>query len=205
MFEVKGADVSDIFSQPRVAQDAALRSYDGTKLIPGWSSDLTRGDPLTEEPWDLSKCAARARVRTIVRETAPSFVIGSPPCTMFPSLQNLSKGNRNKARFDKEMKSAKEHVKFCLGLYKMQMAAGRYFLHEQPNSAKSWGMQEVVDMVGLEDVDVVTCDMCAYGVKIVDKLGEALVEKMTKLMSKSPEILKRVGMQCESRAAQSEG
>ena len=87
----------------------------------------------------------------------------------------------------------------------MQLAAGRYFLHAHPGPAKSWDMPEVVDMVAHEDVDVVTCDMCAYGMKIVDKFGEALVEKRAKLMSNSPEILKRVGMQCENRTAQSEG
>ena len=85
----------------------------------------------------MSKCAVRARVRKMVRETAPFLVIGSPPCTMFSSLQNLSKRRRNKAEFDRKMKIAKEHVKFCLEIYKMQMAAGRYFLHEHPNSAKS--------------------------------------------------------------------
>ena len=87
MLEAKGSDVSEIFSQPRVAQEAALRDYDGVKLVPGWSLDLTREDPLTGEPWDLSKCAVRDRVRKMVRETTPFLVIGSPPCTMFPSLQ----------------------------------------------------------------------------------------------------------------------
>ena len=45
---------------------------------------------------------------------------------------------------------------------------------------------EVVDLVAHEDVDVATCDMCAYGMKIKDELGEALVEKRAKLMSNSP-------------------
>ena len=71
MFEVKGSDVAEIFSQPRVAQEAALRSYDGVRLTPGWSLDLTRDDPLTGKPWDLAKSAVRERVRKMVRETAP--------------------------------------------------------------------------------------------------------------------------------------
>ena len=93
MFEAKGSDVSEIFSQPRVAQEAALRDYDGVRLTPGWSLDLTREDPLTGEPWDLSKCAVRERVRKLVRETAPFLVIGSPPCTMFSTLQNFPRTN----------------------------------------------------------------------------------------------------------------
>ena len=38
-------DVSEIFSQPRVAQEAAMRRHGGTDLRPGWSIDLTREDP----------------------------------------------------------------------------------------------------------------------------------------------------------------
>jgi len=119
---------------------------------------------------------------------------------MFSSLQNLSKNRRDKAKFNKAMKEAEEHVKFCMGIYWIQMKAGRYFLHEHPNSASSWNMPEVVEMIANEDVDVVTCDMCAFGLKITDNVGEALVEKRTKLMSNPPEVLKRVGLQCTNRA-----
>ena len=141
----------------------------------------------------------------MVRETVPFLVIGSPPCTMFSSLQNLSKNRRCEVEFKKAMRIAKEHVKFCLGIYKIQMKAGRYFLHEHPNSASSWSMPEVVEMMAHEDVDVTTCDMCAYGLKTSDDIGEALVEKRTKLMSTPPEVLKRVGLQCDNRAAQTKG
>jgi len=205
MFEAKGSDVAEIFSQPRVTQEAALRSYDGVRLTPGWSLDLTRDDPLTGKPWDLAKSAVRERVREMVRETAPFLVIGSPPCTMFSSLQNLSKNRRCEVEFKKAMKIAKEHVKFSLEIYKIQMKAGRYFLHEHPNSASSWSMPEVVEMMAHEDVDVTTCDMCAYGFNTSDNIGEALVEKRTKLMSNPPEVLKRVGLQCDNRAAQTKG
>ena len=103
------------------------------------------------------------------------------------------------------MKSAKEHVKFCLEIYKMQMYAGRYFLHEHPNSASSWSMPEVVDMVAHADVDVVACDMCAYGLKVTDEIGGALVENRTRLMGNSSKIIKRVGLQCKNRTAQATG
>ena len=46
---------------------------------------------------------------------------------MFSSLQNLSKNRRNKNEFDKAMKEAKEHVKFCVEVYRIKMEAGRYF------------------------------------------------------------------------------
>ena len=112
MFEKVGPDVSEIFSQPRVAQEAVIGSYDGVRLSPGWSLDLTRNDPLTGEPWDLSKRKVRERVRDLIRTTQPSLIIGSPPCTMFTMLQNLSEKWRREdtnkqAEFDRNLKVAK--------------------------------------------------------------------------------------------------
>ena len=42
MYLTNGPDTVEIFSQPRVSQEAALRSYDGVRLIPGWGLDLSR-------------------------------------------------------------------------------------------------------------------------------------------------------------------
>ena len=95
MFERKGPDVSEIFSQPRITQEAAMQEHCGVRLRPGWSLDLTRHDPLTNRPWDLSKHGVRERVRKLVRRTKPFMLIGSPPCTMFSSLQSLSKDKRD--------------------------------------------------------------------------------------------------------------
>ena len=198
MFEAKNADVAEVYSQPRIVQEAGLTSYDGVRLVPGWSLDLTREDPLTGEPWDLAKCAVRNRVRELVRKTKPLLLIGSPPCTLFSSLQNPTKGKRDRRKYEKELKIAEGHVKFCLELYEMQRKGGRYFLHEHPNSASSWQMKEVQAMLMQADVDAVTCDMCAYGLTIDDAQGEALAEKRTRLMSNSPGILKRVNKQCSN-------
>ena len=128
MFEVKGADISEIFSQPRVAQEAAVRRYGGLDLKPGWSLDLTREDPMTGEPWDLGKHAVRERVRKLVRDTKPFMVIGSPPCTMFCSLQNLNKNKRNEQEFEKRLENARRHIRFCIELYNVQISGGPFFL-----------------------------------------------------------------------------
>ena len=79
MYEEMGADVSEVYSQPRIAQEAALRTYGGTTLKPGWSLDLTLNEPLTGKPWDFSKREVRARVRGLVRDSKPFQLIGSPP------------------------------------------------------------------------------------------------------------------------------
>ena len=55
MYQRKGAEVVELFSQPRIAQEAGLRRYSGTKISPGWSLDLTMRDPEMDKPWGLSK------------------------------------------------------------------------------------------------------------------------------------------------------
>ena len=47
MYQKKGADVVEQYSQPRIAQEAAIRKYGGTDLTAGWSLDLTMRDPET--------------------------------------------------------------------------------------------------------------------------------------------------------------
>ena len=54
LFEKKGPDVAEIFSQPRICQEVDGRSFEGEKLKPGWSLDLTNLDPATGKSWDLS-------------------------------------------------------------------------------------------------------------------------------------------------------
>ena len=36
MYEMIGADVSEVYSQPRVTQEAAVRLHGGMQLTPGW-------------------------------------------------------------------------------------------------------------------------------------------------------------------------
>ena len=168
MFEDKNADISEIYSQPRIAQEAALRRHGGMVLRPGWSLDLTREDPATGKAWDLSRREVRERVRQLVRDTRPFIVIGSPPCTMFCGLQNLRNGKRDEDLFQKKLEDAKKHVRFCVEIYRMQIASGRFFLHEHPNSASSWAMPEVVGLAMLAGVDTAVCDMCAYGMVAED-------------------------------------
>ena len=123
MFEDKNADISDIFSQPRIAQETAPRRHGGMARRPGWSLDLAREDPATRKVWDFSRHEVRERVR-LVRDRRPFIIIGSPPCTMFCGLQNLRNGKRDEDLFQKKLEDAKKHVRFCVEVYRMQIASG---------------------------------------------------------------------------------
>ena len=83
MYQRKGSDVVELYSQPRIAQEASIRRYGKTDLKAGWSLDLTMRDPETDAPWDLSKKAVQQKVKKMVVEGKPFMLIGSPPCTAF--------------------------------------------------------------------------------------------------------------------------
>ena len=48
-------DVCELYSPPRIVQEAGLRSYGGKRLRPGWSLDLTVNDPETEKTLGLER------------------------------------------------------------------------------------------------------------------------------------------------------
>lgn len=204
MYKREGADVVEVYSQPRIAQEAALRRYGTTQLIPGWSLDLTRLDPKTGEPWDLANPKVQSRVKKMVMEGKPMFVIGSPPCTALSQMQNINKGRRDPKVVQKEVDEAKRHVRFCIELYKIQVRSGRFFVHEHPATAKSWEMAEMVELGAERGVGIVTFDMCCFGMVAKKDGEEGPVQKTTKLMSNSQEVMKRVNRRCPNIGGEGE-
>ena len=159
MYEKKGPDVVEIFSQPRVCQEAGAGTFDGVKLQPGYSLDLTMNDPKTGEAWDLSKPDVQARVRKLIRVTKPYFVIGSPPCTPFSPLQEISRAKRDPKAMAEELRKGREHIKFCIQIYSMQMAGQMHFVHEHPSGSKAWNTEEMVEFMMKHEVDSTTIHM----------------------------------------------
>ena len=88
------------------------------------------------------------------------FVIGSPPCTAFSSLQNANNGKRDPRIVEKELEAGKEHIRFCIEVYILQIEGRRCFVHEHRAGATSWQMKEMVGLMMSEGVGVVTVDMC---------------------------------------------
>ena len=84
-------DVSEIYSNPRICQEATAQRFEGIDLGPGWSLDLPTKDPTTGRPWDLSDRKVQSRVIRFIRDTEPFCIVGSPPCTPFSQLQRLNK------------------------------------------------------------------------------------------------------------------
>ena len=123
---------------------------------------------------------------------------------MFSTLQNLSKAKRDEEKFNQKMEVAKKHMRFCLELYRIQLQAGRHFLHEHPKNATSWTMSEMQEFADTPGVLTTEGDMCAYGLKTINKKGEALVQKRSKFLTSSPEVCKRISLQCINKAESGE-
>ena len=121
LYRRKPPDISEIYSHPRVCAEATSQMFNGVSLKPGWSLDLTGRDPNSQKPWDLSDKKVQAKVKKLIRDTEPLFVVGSPPCTAFSQLQGLNKGRRPQAVIDKEFRAGREHIRFSLEVYAMQV------------------------------------------------------------------------------------
>ena len=129
--------VTEIFSPPRITK--RLCDFPSMKLAPGFALDLTTTDPDDGEPWDFGRACKRQKARRLISEQKPLFVIGSPDCTAFSSWQALNRVRGDAAELDRKYAAAMIHLRFCCEVYKDQIDAGRYFLHEHPSGARSWG------------------------------------------------------------------
>ena len=167
-------DVTEIFSPERVALVCKIFG-----LVPGSSLDLKSG-------WDFDLEQDRRKAEKIVREEKPDLLIGSPPCTYFSILQGLNKWlNRGNPEwleaFEMNRQKAIRHIRFCCKLYRIQMDAGRYFLHEHPWSAGSWGLDEIEQLLSDERVDKVLGHMCQFGMEShVGKKGDGVMGPVKK-------------------------
>ena len=133
--------MGELYSPPRIVQMATEFGLRG-----GFSLDLTTPGP-DGYVWDFTKAECRARAWKLIKEKAPFLIIGSPPCTAFSSLQNFQRCKPGgDAKVDKAMEEAKVHIEFCMKIYRYQLRKGRYFLHEHPQTAKSWRLECVEEL-----------------------------------------------------------
>ena len=126
------------------------------------------------------------------------MLIGSPPCSAFSPLQNLSKHKRSEKDIEDQMREGRAHIRFMMKLYAEQARNARYFLHEHPATATSWALDEVKVISEMPGVYKVLCHMCAFGMKATDEQGEGPVKKPTLFMTNSGEVAKLLDRKCDN-------
>ena len=121
--------MTEVYSPVRVAAMAAKFG-----LTQGTSFDVT-------DCWDFSKGSHRTSAWKLIKEQDPYCIIGSPPCTMFSMLQELTKSVKKNdpawCRHEEFVAQATRHIDVCCGLYMYQLKRGKHFIHEPPWSARS--------------------------------------------------------------------
>ena len=75
----------------------------------------------------------------LVDDLKPDFVIGSPPCTRLCSWNvHMNFRKMKQADVDQIDGEGRVHLEFMCKIYRRQMRAGRWLLHEHPATAVSW-------------------------------------------------------------------
>ena len=110
---------------------AILRFASSTRVVPhiigkhvkaGNSFDITHADE-NVEIWDFTKSAMREKAHRYVNEKKPLFIIGSPPCDPFSTMQNLNHTKCDPIKQQQKMIAGRIHLAFCAELYQMQLNA----------------------------------------------------------------------------------
>ena len=179
-------DIAEMYCPPRVTTEAKKFGLDI-----GEAMDLTTG-------WDFSKAEDKDRAWAYLESHRPKLVIGSPMCTMYSALQNLTPWTPEKTR---RWREDRQHLQFMCQVYAWQANRGAWFLHEHPASASSWSLAEMRQVAQMPGVAMSVADQCMYGLMTWGQNGREWksARKRTRFMSNSQEILKELGRQCNGQ------
>jgi hypothetical protein len=186
------AKVCELFSVPRVTK--LLRP--SMSLGRGLTFDL-HGDA-DGRRWNFLLAADRREALACIRRQKPYIVIGSPPCTAF---SRLNEGWNYKRMRPEEVHRRKVEgrvlLEFSVQVYRMQLAAGRHFLHEHPQSASSWHEPCMRDLRSARGVCEAVGDQCQFGLLSPGENGRpGLAKKPTRFLSSAGCVLQELGKRC---------
>ena len=97
----------------------------------------------------------------------------------------------------KRMEEARVHLKFTCEIYNDRHRRGKWFLHEHPALATSWGELSIKKILKLSGVDSIRADQCKFGLVTPSDGGPKPALKPTRFMSKSPEMLMHPSRKCD--------
>ena len=178
--------VAEIFSPPRVTSEARRRG-----LQAGAAFDKLCG-------WDATRGTDVKAMLDYIDMHQPMFVNGSPPCTLFSQLQNLTKNKRDEDDFQRRLEEARHMLRVAVAAYNRQVKSNRFFLHEHPLTATSWAEPEMQRLLATPGVYFIRADQCQFGLSTWTAEGEqALVMKPTGFLTNSPALAMMLNKQCD--------
>ena len=180
--------VSEVWSQPRETKLAHEFGLDA-----GFAYDLLTCDE-TGEPWDCDLPHQREKCLRNVMERKPQFLIGSPMCTALSALQSLNKWRMNPKKWEALMEKGIRHMRFAAKFCRLQAEQGRWLLHEHPNSASSWKLPEVQELMNDLGIQKTAGHMCRYGMQSMDEHGSSKVKQTTGFLANSAMLVGRLSL-----------
>ena len=153
-------------------------------LRSGWSLDITTRDT-DGRPRNFNEIEMRNRaVRRVIKDQ-PLFLIGSPMCTVFSTMNRINYVRMAPEEVQERMAYGKAHLEFCAKLYAIQGRARRYVLHGHPAEAISRQENCIKEMLQMQGVIRLTGDQCRYGLQTYDGYRKGPAMKRTGSMANS--------------------
>ena len=121
-------------------------------------------------------------------------------CTWFSQLQTLNRSRMEPSEYQENLDRARKHLAFVCELYRIQLEAGRYFLHEHPAHATSWKEPCVVQLLAeFPDLYLVSSDLCQFGLTAKGTSGEEPARKPTRWLTNSACLADRLDKKCDGK------
>lgn len=180
----------EVYGQGRIV-DASRTSRRSLNIKRLDALDLRTG-------WDFTKPKDRLKALRLINERKPTWIIGSPPCVAFSSLNhglNFRKMDPEKVKH--MVNEGRMHLRFTVQVYSLQLRSGRFCLHEHPTYAQSWKDPRVTTLLNHPDVSTAISDQCEYCLVEPGEDGQPTpAKKPTQWMSNSSIMLARLRKRC---------
>ena len=149
--------------------------------------------------WNLLDRKQQSYVRSYILTEKPGLVILSPPCTKFSMLLNLSypKWCGDPTKFEKhlkELRQAKELLRFCAEICELCRQIGTIFVFEHPWSASSWNERCLRNLLTCDDVHLARTDQCEFD--LLTEQGE-FMRKRSGFLTNSITIAEALNKTCQ--------
>ena len=144
--------------------------------------------------FDLNKRRDLEHLKQLAREKRPREAWISLPCTVWSTLQNLNK-HKHTEKFQKRLAEARRMIRLTIELVRVLIEVGCDVAWEHPLRARSWGLEEVINMCTKLVPHKSRTDGCCWGMRTVDT--KELILKSWRIQCTTEEQAQRLNRTCQ--------
>ena len=197
MFSFKHATFVELYGRGKIVEEANLnlRSLN-VRGIGAFDCRTLRPDQV---PWNFNRKADRKMARDILDTDDPKWVVGSPPCTAFCQWNlGINRDKMDPVEYLKMKEEGRRHLGFACKMYKRQIDAGNYFIHEHPAGASSWNEPNIKQLRNMPGVYCIRADQCAFGLMTPGPDGKPMhAKKPTRFLTNSLAMARMLQRLCD--------